>query len=304
MSSLKPSSSENASFGAFAKVDELVSKPVLGSDGAGSWQAFRKECTSSRPSAAPKAPLKRADKLGTGLATWEAERAHEAKVRREAGQAEVNSGYTTFRESSTTAEEAAHTKKLKLIESRIRPDDETYFIPAATFGGWKFDYVFTTRPDRGTGYFWDGMDSVKKLRGKLKHDNGEQPQQELKSNVNTGDTDDDATKPKRKKRKKSGPTIIEDPNNPLEQVAKILQKRSQALSGHPNSSLPAGWAAAIDPFSGKTYYFCSSTGERSWEKPTESQQLPDGWNLAEDASTGKTYYYHTNGETKWEKPQS
>jgi hypothetical protein len=34
--------SSDKSFDAFKKVDELVSKPVLGSDGAASWQSFRK----------------------------------------------------------------------------------------------------------------------------------------------------------------------------------------------------------------------------------------------------------------------
>jgi len=48
---------------------------------------------------------------------------------------------------------------------RVRPEGATYFIKAETFDGWKEDYVFTTKKGRGTGYFWDGMDSVKKLGG-------------------------------------------------------------------------------------------------------------------------------------------
>ena len=32
-------------------------------------------------------------------------------------------------------------KRTKSIESRTRPDKKTYYIPAATFEEWKFDYI-------------------------------------------------------------------------------------------------------------------------------------------------------------------
>lgn len=309
------SSSKN-SFDAFAQVDDLVSKPVLGSDGAASWQEFRKEHKSDRPSAAPKAPLKKLDKLGTGLTNWDAERSHEENVRKQAGQATVGAGYTNFKKKNST-EEAALRKKIKQIEARIRPDDKEYFIPAKTFEGWKFDYVFTTRPDRGTGYFWDGMDSIKKmLGGEVQDEVVDVEEEEKNSDRKNKDAPLDDLKPKKKKRKKqAGPVIVEDPNNPMEQVARLLQQRNQALAGGGDPSLPAGWDATLDPTSGKTYYFCRATGERSWEKPnapptaanTSSDQkdedgLPDGWQSAKDATTGKTYYYHSSGETRWETP--
>ena len=95
-----PPKNKPSSFDAFSRVDELVAKPVLGSDGAASWQAFRGDLgTKDRhhQSAAPKAPLKRADKLGTGFSTWDEERAHEGRIREEAGHASTGSGYSNFK---------------------------------------------------------------------------------------------------------------------------------------------------------------------------------------------------------------
>ena len=276
---------------------------------------------SHRPSVAPKAPLKKLDKVGAGFSSWEDEQKHEAAVRKAAGDAELGSGYTHFSRKNDT-EEAAQRKIQKMIESRTRPDDKEYFIPKATFAGWKFDYIFTTREGRGTGYFWDGMDSIKKLKGELKDepkskgDNDHDSKQSTgkRSNNNVDDSkekDEKSNHPKKKKKRKknAGPIIVEDPNNPLEQVSRIIQQRNQALDQTP---LPAGWEAAVDPTSRKTYYFQRATGKRSWEKPAledsselsgQSQDdLPDGWKAAKDASSGKTYYYHTNGTTVWEKP--
>ena len=128
----KPSSS----FDAFSKVDDLVSKPVLGSEGAASWQSFRKDHAPKHASSvAPKAPLKRADKLGTGFKSWEEERAHEGKIRRDAGHATTNSGYSLFNnvEHQKRTKEAANRKRKARIEARIRPDDKEYTIPSKTF---------------------------------------------------------------------------------------------------------------------------------------------------------------------------
>jgi hypothetical protein len=307
--SKKGTSGVTSSFDAFAKVDEFVSKPVLGSEGAASWQVFRKDHKSNRPSAAPKAPLKKLDKLGTGFTTWEDERANEDKVRKEAGQADTGSGYTTFKKKNGS-EEAAERKRIKQIEARIRPENQNFFIPAPTFQGWKFDYIFTTRPDRGTGYFWDGADSIKRLRGELIEEEPAPP-------ADNADAEPaKEIKPKKKKRKKNaGPIMVNDPTNPQEQVAAALQKRNQMLGGTADPTLPSGWEAARDPFSGKTYYYCRATGERKWDKPAapetnedkkaeEAEKLSDGWKSAADKGTGKTYYYHTNGETKWEKPST
>ena len=331
------------SYDAFSQVDKLVSKPVMGSDGAASWQEFKNQDKakqafySNRQSVAPKAPLKKSDRLGTGLTSWQAELEHEAQMRKESGHAGVGEGYTTFKQKDGR-EEAALRKKNKQIEARIRPDDKEYYIPAKTFEGWKFDYVFTSRPPSyGTGYFWDGMDSIKQLKGELPPSSGgtsgstTKQQDGSEDKVSRGVSGSgDVEKPKKKKRKKgapAGPTIIDDPNNPMEQVAAaIRRKQAERLNGsssHP--SLPSGWEVANDPSSGKTYYFCRATGERRWEapgatdKPTTTSaaasttltssapsDLPDGWVSAVDTTSGKTYYYKADGsgERTWEKPTS
>lgn len=306
MSSTNGKSGIKSSFDAFSKVDNVVSKPVLGSDGAASWQEFRKDVKIQSKSVAPKAPLKKADRLGTGFRSWEEERAHEDTVRKTAGHANTGAGYTTFKKKNS-AEEAAERKRIKRIESRIRPDDKKYYIPAETYQGSKFDYVFMTKPGHGTGYFWDGMDSIKQLKGEF-----EPPTETTEKRADSGETNDNEgdPKPKKKKRKKNaGPVIVSDPNNPMEQVAEILRKRNQQLVND-NEGLPPGWEATKDPTSNKSYFFNRSTGERSWTKPappaavqdTATTELPDGWKAATDSSTGKTYFYNDSGETRWDKP--
>jgi hypothetical protein len=310
MSSSKGTSGVKSSFDAFAKVDAIVSKPVLGSDGAASWQDFRKDIKGAahRPSAAPKAPLKKMDRLGTGFTSWEEERSNEDRVRKESGHVVAGSGYTTFKKKNSS-EEAAERKRVKNVEARIIPEDKDFFIPSKTFAGWKFDYIFSTRPDRGTGYFWDGTDSIKRLRGEL-------PEEETSATKNDGEgetNEEEAVKPKKKKRKKSaGPVILTDPNNPMEQLAGVIQRRNQKLGGVADPTLPAGWEAAKDPTSCKTYYFQRATGERSWEKPqppsaeiskvTPEDALPGGWTAATDKASGKHYYYNASGETRWDRP--
>lgn len=247
--------------------------------------------------------MKKSDKLATGFKSWEEEQVHEEKVRKEAGHALTGSGYTTFKKKNN-AEEAAERKRIKQIEARIRPNDKEFFISSKIFQGWKYNYIFTTRPDRGTGYFWDGMDAIKELRGELKV---ERKLEEAKET-----TGDEPSKRKKKKRKKNqGPTIINDPNNPMEQVAAILKKQREGLVGSLDKGLPIGWEMAQDPGSGKQYFFCRATGEISWSRPeniqsiaqpSESEGLPEGWNSAVDKASGKIYYYNKSGETKWTKP--
>jgi hypothetical protein len=295
----KPSSKIRSSFDAFSKVDELVSKPVLGSDGAASWQSFRNDNSHAsnhrRSSNAPKAPLKRADKLGTGFSTWDEEREHEGKIRKDAGHAKTNAGYSIFsnKKDESALEEARSRKRKKNVEARIRPDDKEYFIPSNTFEGWKFDYVFTTRNGpNNTGYWWDGMDSIKKEKGELKNYETETNTKNTTTTTTTTTTNSSSSgttkaiesnndvsasksKKKRKRKKIVGPTFIHDPNNPMEQMQAILQQRNQKLMGITSTSstsssdhnLPSGWETAKDPSTGNTYYFHRASGNRSWEKP-------------------------------------
>ena len=308
-------SKTGSSFDAFSKVDELVSKPVLGSDGAASWQSFRnvhqKANSQHHRSAAPKAPLKRADKLGTGFSTWEEERAHEQKIRENSGHAKTNSGYTVFnKKDEKGVQEAMDRKRKAQIEARIRPDDKEYFIPSKLFQGWKFDYVFTTRNDPPrTGYFWDGMDTIKKENGELN------TVENLETNVNSSPSntrainDDVSSKSKKKRKKNKTPLFKQDPTNPMEQVQAIIQKRNQQLMGITiDPSLPIGWEAAKDPSTGKTYYYHRKSGSRSWDKPqiatkSSKEKLPMGWKSAVDQASGNKYYHHTSGKTTWTKPE-
>eukprot|EP00551_Chaetoceros_affinis_P004469 CAMPEP_0203673576 /NCGR_PEP_ID=MMETSP0090-20130426/13051_1 /ASSEMBLY_ACC=CAM_ASM_001088 /TAXON_ID=426623 /ORGANISM="Chaetoceros affinis, Strain CCMP159" /LENGTH=370 /DNA_ID=CAMNT_0050539265 /DNA_START=33 /DNA_END=1142 /DNA_ORIENTATION=- len=366
-------SKDYSSHSAFSSIDALASKPILGSDGAASWQEFRNQSKSSSASSggngggiakrtmmsrgtAPHMPVKKTDKLGTGFRSIAEEREHEEKMRDESNDAKMNSGYTTFKRKQDRAE-LMERKKRKMIEERIRPDDVKYFIPAETFQGWKEDYVFTTK-SRGVGYYWDGMDSLKKLNGVESYvgsgvstgegnaDNSSAPTKE------TGDVIDSKLKKKKKKKKKKKDGITAsdevDTNNPMEQVLSAMRRRTELQSRPPGSSNQIAmetkavltgtislstlqnsvqsatilngsetaelarydWEAAVDPSSGKTYFFSRKSGERQWDNPIEKlrrsqgshdtgDKLPDGWRPAKDAA-GRTYYYHReSGKTSW-----
>ncbi|CAB9498031.1 WW domain [Seminavis robusta] len=321
-----PEPQPQSSYDAFNSVDKLVSKPILGSDGAASWQEFRndnkKTIYKNKESSAPLAPLKKADKLGSGLTSWSEERSREEVARQEAGHAELGKGYTNFKAKN---EDPQARKEKKRIEERRRPDNIEYFLPAKAFDGWKWDYIFTTKEDRGTGYYWDGSDSLKRLKGELPatagpdnlitslQKNTTDDTDEAVSTTTTtttagkhnrsteGGDDEQVKAKKKKKRKKAAPVIVDDPNNPLEQVQAAIRKRNERLGISNDDGLPDGWEAAPDPSTGKVYYFHRQSGTRQWEKP-KNERLPEGWNVAQDKTTGKTYYFHTSGETRWEKP--
>lgn len=237
----------------------------------------------------------------------------------------VNSGYQEFKSKNDPAE-AAERKRVQAVEQRIRPDNAQYFIAAETFEGWKWDYIFTTK-DRGTGYYWDGMDSLKKHRGELNEEGGPSS---LKTRQRDDDGNVDGLEPKKKRKKKKKKKTKGDSDDqekegdyghdqqqpltphPMEQIAAAMHRQRQRSAipsflqqpaSKDNSDLPAGWETAKDPTSGKTYFFERATGKRQWDKP--KSMLPEGWMEAKDASTGKTYYYHkASGQTKWEKPTS
>ena len=296
-----------SSFTAFSEVDDSVAKPVLGSDGAARWQDFRKnnKAVDINSSVAPLMPLKKLDRA-LGTQSLKDERTNEANIRKEAGDRALGEGYTEFKRK-TDHEEIAARKRRKMILDRVRPDDAIYFIEAETFEGSKFDYVFTTR-DRGTGYYWDGMDSLKRELGQTAAD------EQTSSNGGDDNVEPDAnldskTKSKKKKKKKSqeiSDVLVpeSDPFNPMEQVAAAIARRNQALQVHlttdtDNSTMisdaaalgantkafqtttaketleaeliAAGWKSAKDPNSGKIYYFNRKTDERSWTRPNSSR---------------------------------
>jgi hypothetical protein len=310
---------------AFNAVDEMVQKPVMGSDGAARWQNFRSTAAKQSvkvPSVAPTAPLKAVDR--TIFKSWQEERKYEEEERQKSGATALGSGYTHFAKKGTEDDERLSKKERQRIQQRRRPDDKEYYIPSKSFTGWKFDYVFTTRDSR-TGYYWDGMDSLKSLETTgqapkiiILEESGEQTAPE--STEKKKEKEEKALKPKKRKRPR-GPEFVDDPTNPFQQLAERFHAQQQQRQSVVNE--PSGWEAAYDTFSQKTYYYNRSTGERSWELPTSlnpstppvpttttqqqndstAESLPPGWIVAKDSSTGKEYYYHSlTQKTQWERP--
>jgi len=301
MSSSSSSSKQTSSFAAFREVDDLVSKPVFGSDGSASWQEFKKTQRRDGPSVAPSLPMKRAAQLGTGFTTLEQERDYENKIRAESGDAILGSGYTSFKRK-VDPNELAEKKRVKKVMERIRPDNAIYYIPSITFQGWREDYVFTTR-ERGVGYYWDGMDSYKKL---LSTQNVNEESKDNSSQVAVQTTSNKSIHGKTATNTKahdgissistSTPTSLHNHhseiNSSTAQVAtqelvnqvlaagisskktpstadidRAILTGSTSLSRIMAKSTGKQWESAQDPVSGREYYFCRSTGESTWEKP-------------------------------------
>jgi len=311
--------SSTSSHAAFAAVDSMVSKQVHGSDNTASWQSFQNESktrgTTVSTGAAPILPIKRADRLGTGMQSRDDEKRHENQIRRQAGQAPVGSGYTAFKRK-IDQEAVASAKRAKLVADRVRPDDKRYYIASETFEGWKEDYVFTTR-DRGTGYYWDGMDSLKKQLGLSSGDPSSSVVAEMKEKAEdvSGDgadasPEDDiaATKKKRKKKKKSKSKdadgtahVEEDSNNPMDQIAAAIQRRNQAMMHPPGS---AGRAAAAAGVADAGAAAADAIGLTGSGLPLQVNALAaKGWEKAKDPSSGKEYYFNrSSGERSWDNP--
>lgn len=111
---------------AFGKVDDLVAKPVLGSDGAKAWQDFAKRGSSQSSSAlsgasnAPKAPLKRQDRA-MGCTSWQDEKSKAGDSHSQ--QDKSSAGYTHFKQkqSSGAGADGLSKKQRKAILNRVRP---------------------------------------------------------------------------------------------------------------------------------------------------------------------------------------
>ncbi len=94
----------------------------------------------------------------------------------------------------------------------------------------------------------------------------------------------------------------------LRLLTPAAQAEPAASNPKVTSSLPNGWAAAVDPSSGRTFYYRGS--QTTWEKPVADRELPSPtppseWEAHLDAGTGRTYYYNAStGETSWSKPNT
>lgn len=321
------SSSEGSAYTAYNAVDALVAKPVLGSDGAAKWQEFRQQqplhASLLTSSVAPTAPLKATDRAA-GFQSWKQERDHADQIR--AATTTASAGiYTHFKKKADANNISANERKR--IENRLIGDDQEYFISSSNkFAGWKWDYVFTTKSSQGTGYYFDGMDSLKQFRGELSRPDETPtnstviggkttPNKIKKSKSDVSETLEDSLtgRPKPKKRKSnavaSAVTIVNDPTHPLEQVAAALQQQQKQHALF--LDLPSGWEAATVA-DGQTFYYNRTTGERTWEKPPNNNTVANAvssagavipWRRVLDPVTSQHYYYHAaTGETTWEKP--
>lgn len=314
-----------SSYSAFNDVDETVAKAVLGSDGAARWQDF-KSTSKLKPtsSVAPAIPLKKLDRA-LGTTSINDERKIEAKVRADAGTAALGSGYTQFKRK-TDMEEVAERKRRKLVLSRTRPKDERYFLDVSVFEGHKHDYVFTTR-DRGTGYYWDGNDSIRKELGQppiasLGVGGVVAPSEdETGTAIDTSDAPapGNVTKSKKKKKKKKAkaelpfynPHEDDDPFNPMAQVAQAIKRRNEILgraptlaaqADHSNTRLDASvLGASIRLPSSSVTSSAPSVESSAILEPSLSSE---GWESAVDASSGKTYFFNRKtNERTWTKPE-
>ena len=196
------------------------------------------------------------------------------------------------------------------MEERTRPDDVPYFIKPkrsdmnanvnanvngdngnrngvhvheVTFEGWKEDYVFTTR-DGMTGYFWDGMDSFRKLLEKGNsngdgddngnvNDNGRYGHAIINnSSASFGGYNKVATKKvKTKKKKKKKQSKDENVTNVNANVNTNVN--TNAGNVQTDAGLPMGWSSAVDPSSNKTYYYNVQLNQTVWEKPKSAGKV-------------------------------
>lgn len=285
---MNTSKKKTSAYDAFSAVDALVSKAVLGSDGAASWQEFKSSTKDKSRGIAPHLPLKKTDKL-SGVKSIEDERRQEQRIREMNDEMPMGSGYTVFKRKNTQ-EDAAERKRRKRITERKRPDDKVYFMKSDTFAGWKEDYIFTTR-NGNTGYYWDGMDSVKTLNA------------EEQDTITGVEDKKDPEKPALSKKKKAKGKNKEYPQDHLESSTNAPQ-------------LPEGWASAIDPTTGRLYYYNVVLSKTVWDLPKidgdehetkrsdAEKSLPQGWEMAKDPSTGRPYFNNRSlNITSWKRPE-
>eukprot|EP00977_Amphora_coffeiformis_P015023 scaffold4292_cov114-Amphora_coffeaeformis.AAC.2 len=290
---------------AFKKVDDLVSKPILGSDGAQAWQNFAKseqgnkaqqqqQKLNSSSGGAPQAPLK-AQERAMGYKTWQDEQRDEAKRRNDTGETTEGITYTHFKQKQPQ-KKRKNTTEASAGENLDDDQDDNHYA---------------VQDD-------DNNDS-------------EKPTQIIANEKSSAAVDDDVRKPNKKSKRRTVavPTIVHDPTHPLEQVAAAMIQRSTTVTNDDmDDDLPDGWKCAHDPNTNKRYYYQSTTGQTSWTKPTAANSattttattsndddaaplasitlaLPDGWTTAIDPTTGKTYYYHAPTQiTQWDPPNS
>jgi serine/threonine protein kinase len=84
----------------------------------------------------------------------------------------------------------------------------------------------------------------------------------------------------------------ETPKHAQSRVAKV-----QAAGAVP---LPRDWEEFADPATGRSYFFCSTTGVVTWERPVDNSDVPAGWEAFYDEASKKPYYHNAStGQTVW-----
>jgi len=300
-----------------------------GSDGALAWQDFKTSgIHRTSYSTAPNMPMKKLDRVGMRMKSIHDERKVENDLRRRSGEDLIGVGYREFKRKNDV-EERREEKKLNMIQSRTRPDGVKYFIPSKSFLGWKKDYVFTTRKNYGTGYYWDGTDGLRELdeAGSLENIDSTGADEKIHKRTKLGK--DKTKKKKKKSNKDNGHSLeVEDAKNPFQQVADAIARRNAAITKSSTGTqdeasklAAAGWSVVKDPSSGKNYYYHNVSKETKWDNPLQNSLeahdstvvgaatciskdvlLPQGWKECIDEKSGNTYYYHQNGTTSWNRP--
>ena len=190
-----------------------------------------------------------------------------------------------------------------------------YFIASDTFDGWKEDYVFTTR-DRGTGYYYDGMDSAKKQLGiaigtATTTSSSSPGRSDGGPDALSADATTKKRKEKHKKKKKSKKSKaiaesppVDDTNNPMDQIADAIRRRNESMLHPPGSILGgAGSAAGADAIC-LTGSGLGVVGAVEPSSTDRTQQLAaKGWEQTPDPTTGKYYFFNrSTGERTWNNP--
>jgi hypothetical protein len=309
---------------AFVNVDDLVKKPIHGSDAALSWQQFRNDSRgggggggggggaglkkrkgmTQLGTVAPHIPMKLKDRKNNPHASnMEQERTNEAKIRAKyhddvnngGGEGKGNSyiianivvgGYTDYKgQQQQLQEEKQAQKRLDLVKKRVRPEEVEYFFAAKTFDGSKRDYTFTTKPSYGTGYYWDGMDSAKDaMEGKYKDT----------TNTSTSHTDNVAPLKKKKKKQASSDTG---------KTTTQSTTTTMAIINDPNHPMEQVANAIARRQQQQHSNYVHGGGQAVPTSQEDQRLVAAGWATALDSASGKTYYYHSlTKETKWEYP--
>jgi WW domain len=322
----------------FLAVDNMVSKPVMGSDGAAAWQAFQKAASSKEGSTsttveatsfaaaipggkvAPKAPLKAMDRAmmkaaasttaagGGGSSIiqnpWQVERDHENAMRLASGQVSLDhAGYTTFKgkHHNNDNQAAVLSKKEETrVRQRKRPAEMEYYIKSSTFTGHLHDYIFTTRPESyGTGYYWDGMDSFKALSTSASSSLTPLPGDDYYFQQATPMLADAAAANTNEAASSSSSSIDVPPKKKRKKTKTKTAAAPPTIINDAQNPMEQVAAAML---------------RRQQQQLEQHQQQASaanlsvaggGWERAMDPTTSKTYYFNRQtGERTWDKPAS